>query len=725
MRKAVKRVIATVKSSNVRRHTNSFAPTSARSSGLSKAINKVWSVPGAVAITAVALLISAVQILLAVHGKVVILPFEVRSDQSTPSELGASFAQSLSSALNDYRRLFPSTKLNERPVRTGRNYSDLVQSFMSDLPFVEIPQTSHLSKGATVLEAVKIGPVSIPVSQIVFESLPFFHDDTLRGTLEAWGDSLVARISLGGEKAITVSATKDEGYRALIRRATVELLQEKKWIAPMPMKLSALALFSDGLRDYLDYDTFAEERFLQSAREKYGAALRIDGSADLARLHLGAAQYISTEPAMLAKAIENFSLLLGDPHYGRAAKIGYVASVIRYITREGGCGGVYRFLVPALEVVNTWGASGKPPSAMEELLLWSGTFRLAVGYLLPNQPCSSWVLSISGENDIEKLFGKARAGYQQALTQLAAEPQRYSAADVTRYRFNVLLSQKYLLDDMTDYSILARKPDLGLATAALDLGKQIQLQKQELPEGQRVFFAPSIDGSVADSYLRLAKMKEANAAEAKRLVSAAIDHLRLALKSPEPPTVRWASFRLADLELGRSNASAALEWLINAYSDRPSFPKAFDESYFPFGMLIERSPQRCEAIDVLTRGGAAGSIASKLALIDTLRRHGDRRRASLLAASLRTSIELSTTWLGEAIQQKLSFVEAKLDPDKVGLIDFRPLSEQLRERNPRKEFLKFDLFELAEIIQDEKLLTMLSKEILFPRYQPEIVHANC
>lgn len=723
MRKAAKKVVATVKSFNSRKRAKSFAQmVVARSRRLLKGMKKIWSVPGAVALTAVALLISSVQILMAVHGKVVVLPFEVRSDQSAPGELGASFAQSLSLALNDYRRLFPSIRPSERTFRTGRNYSDLVQSFMSDLPFVEIPQTSHLSKGATVLEAVKIGPISIPVSQIVFESLPFFHDDTLRGTLEAWGDRLVARISLGDEKTITVSATKDEGYRALIRRASVELLQEKNWIAPMPMKLSALALFSDGLRDYLDFDTFGEERFLLSAREKYGAALREDVGADLARLHLGAAQYISTEPGTLAKAIENFSALLRNSRYERAAKIGYVASIIRYIHRDGGCEGMYRFLVPALEVVNSWAVSGKPPSEMEELLLWSGTFRLAVSYLLPNQPCSSWVLSISGENDTEKLFAKARAGYQQALTQLN-EPQRYAVADATRYKFHVLLSQKYLLDDMADYSILVKKPDLGLATAALDLGKEIQLQKQKLSDGQRAFFAPSIDGSVADSYLRLAKMKDV--AEAEPFVSAAIEQLRLALKSPELPTVRWALFQLADIEFGRSNASASLEWLIKAYSEVPSFTKAFDESYFPFGMLVERPAQSCEAIDVLKRGAVRGSMTSKLALVDTLRRNGDGRAASVLAASLRRSTESSTRWIGGTILQKLAFVEAKLDPDRLGFVDFRPLSEQLLRRDPRREFLKFDFFELAAIIQDENLLTMLSKEILFPRYQSEIVHAKC
>ena len=67
---------------------------------------------------------------------------------------------------------------------------------LSDLPFVELPKTSPLNKGATVLEAVKIGPVLIPVTQFIFEHLDFFHSDTVQGSLELWGNEYVARIIL-------------------------------------------------------------------------------------------------------------------------------------------------------------------------------------------------------------------------------------------------------------------------------------------------------------------------------------------------------------------------------------------------------------------------------------------------------------------------------------------------------------------------------------------------
>jgi hypothetical protein len=328
-----------------------------------KAGRKIWSLQGAALVMAAAALVSIIQILVAVHGKLVILPFEVRSDQNTPSDLGASLSASLSIALNEYRSLFPSSDPNSsRRTVTSKNYPDLVQSFMSDLPFVEIPRSSPLNKGATVLEAIKIGPVSIPVSQVVFENLAFFHDDTLRGTLDVWGNELVARILLGSDEAITtVSVPKDQGYRALINRITAELLQKKKWIVPIPMKLSALMLFSEGLQNYLNFDQYAEDRFINAAREKYDAALQEDRNADLARMHLAATQYISTDIAVIAKAINNFSLLLASQRFNGAARIGYVASSLRYIERAGGCSGVYRFLAPALQEVKSWEQQGKPP----------------------------------------------------------------------------------------------------------------------------------------------------------------------------------------------------------------------------------------------------------------------------------------------------------------------------------------------------------------------------
>ena len=711
-----------------RQRLSAWAPKTQRAAARwLKAGRKVWSLQGAGLMTAAAALISIIQILVAVQGKLVILPFEVRSDQNTPSDLGASFSASLSIALNEYRSLFPSSAPNSaRQTVTSKNYPDLVQSFMSDLPFVEIPRSSPLNKGATVLEAIKIGPISIPVSQVVFENLAFFHDDTLRGTLEIWGNELVARISLGNDDATTtISVPKDQGYRALIDRITVELLQKKKWISPIPMKLSALTLFSEGLHNYLNFDLYAEDRFISAAREKYQAALQADRDADLARLHLAATQYISTDPAIIAKAVENFSLLVGDRHFNRAARIGYVASSLRYIERAGGCTGLYRFLAPTLQEVRSWEQDGKPPAGIEELLLWSATFQLTADFLLPGKPCAQWLQSTLREDSVTKLFEKAQQGYEQAKAKIA-EPKRYPDSVVARYQFYVLLSTKYLLDDMVDYSLLLKTPNLELANAALERGKEIEKQKDAMPEAQQRFFATSIAGSVADSYLRIAKIYESNASAAGPLVSAAIDQLRLAAGSTEPLTAQWALFRLADLELGRSNARTSMEWLTRAYSGLPSFSSAFDESYFPFGILVEKPSQRCEAITLLKKGSAAGSVASKLLLIDALRRMGDLPNALATADTLRTSVDWSTKWMGGAIQQKLSLVEAKLKPHNTVPVDMEALWKQSDSLGPENEFLKFDVYELAEIIGDEALLTKLKARISFPPlHQSGVVQSNC
>jgi hypothetical protein len=728
MPRSSKRVKELAGSPSDRKHSNFSAQSAQRVvTQYWKAGRKIWTLQGAGVLTATAAVISIIQILIAVHGKLVILPFEVRSDQNTPSDLGASLSASLSIALNEYRSLFPSSNPSrERQTVTSKNYPDLIQSFMSDLPFVEIPRSSPLNKGATVLEAIKIGPISIPVSQVVFENLAFFHDDTLRGTLEIWGNELVARISLGNDDATTtVSVSKDQGYRALINRITVELLQKKKWISPISMKLSALTLFSEGLRDYLNFDMYAEDRFISSAREKYNAALQADGNADIARLHLGATQYISTDPAVVAKAIENFSLLIANPRFNRAARIGYVASSLRYIERSGGCNGAYRFLGPTLQQVKSWEQDGKPPTEIEELLLWSATLQLTAGYLLPGKPCAQRIQSILQEGNIEELFKKARKGFEQAQVKIE-KPEQYSESVITRYRFYILLNTKYLLDDMVDYSLLIKKPNVEFANAALELGKEIETQKDKLPEEQRRFFATSIAGSVADSYLRVAKIRESEAPDVGELVSAAIDQLRVAVGSTEPLTAQWALFRLADLELARSNGEASLEWLTRAYNTQSSFLGVFDESYVPFGILIEKPELRCEAINLLKTGSEAGSIASKLLLVDALRRLGDLRGASAAADSLRVSVDSSTKWMGNAIRQKLSLIEAKLKPQNRDSLDLETLWVQLGSLGAGNEFLKFDIYELAEIAGDELLLTRLKSEVSFPPlHQPEVVQSRC
>jgi hypothetical protein len=130
-------------------------------------------------------------------------------------------------------------------------------------------KVSPLNKGATVLEAIKIGPISVPVSQVVFENLSFFHADTLRGSLELWGDELIARVSLGtnGED-IVVSVPKAQGYRALINRLAAELLLTKKWISSTDLKPSALTSFAEGLRAYLSYDQYGEDQFVASVKPR-------------------------------------------------------------------------------------------------------------------------------------------------------------------------------------------------------------------------------------------------------------------------------------------------------------------------------------------------------------------------------------------------------------------------------------------------------------------------
>jgi hypothetical protein len=142
-----------------------------------------------------------------------------------------------------------------------------------------------LNKGSMTLESVKIGPVSLPIGQIIFDNLAFFHTDTLRGALELFGDQISARLSPEGADSIVISVPKEEGYRRLIDRISVELLERKGWISPIPMNPSALLQFAEGLESYRNYARTGEEPFLPRARQYYEAALKADRNADLVQLH--------------------------------------------------------------------------------------------------------------------------------------------------------------------------------------------------------------------------------------------------------------------------------------------------------------------------------------------------------------------------------------------------------------------------------------------------------
>jgi hypothetical protein len=690
------------------------------------ALKKRLSLKSAALATFAAVVVSVIQIFISVHGKLVILPFQVRSGQNLSSDFGETFAASLSAALNDYRSLFPSAA-RDRPTLSSANFSDLIEAFMLlDLPFVELPKTSPLNKGATVLEAVKIGLISIPVSQVVFENLGFFHDDTVRGSLDLWENEYVARISFGSdEMPIVVSVPKGEGYQGLINRVTAELLQRRNWIAPLSMKLSALTLFSEGLRNYLDFDRYAEDRYLVSAAQKYKEALQADQNADLIRLHLAAAQYMMpADISSLERSIENFFLLLASDRFKRAAQIGYVAASIRYLERSG-CGPISRLLLPVREQVVSWSQPDTPPSKIEELLLWSSFFQLEADLMLPNGSCQKWVRSALPQETLDRVFSRSRTGFDQALA-LIETNGLYAQSDAVRYKFFVQRSLKYLLDDMVDFSILTNHPNIGLANEALELGKKIQKNREALPEERRRLFVTSIAGSIASSYLRVAKIKAEDESTRRSLVSLAADQFRIATSSTERATARWALFRLADLELGRSNLGST--WLIKALGNGPALAQIFDEAYLDFGVFFEKATRRCEAIRFLGAASEEGSIFSGLLLVDALRRQGNLEPASTELSRIKESSYLATQWIGDAIEQKLVLVGVKLqlaarrkefDPSEFDQF-FRAA------KTPTSEVIKFDLYELADLTKNEAMLTQLKSEVLFPRpIQSEIVDRSC
>jgi hypothetical protein len=184
---------------------------------------------------------------------------------------------------------------------------------------------------STALASFKVASISIPIGQIIFENLASFHKDTVRGVVEAYGDQVTARLSIAQGEDMSISVPKSHGYRKLIDRICVELLERKNWIAPVPMKPEALQLFAEGLEYYRNYTKFGEESFLTLARQRYQAALDVDRNADLVRLHLATTQYISWDDDVLRSAVSNFSALRGSLEFKRQARIGHVAAELRLI----------------------------------------------------------------------------------------------------------------------------------------------------------------------------------------------------------------------------------------------------------------------------------------------------------------------------------------------------------------------------------------------------------
>jgi hypothetical protein len=692
---------------------------------LSTILRSLWSLRGAVSIVVIIVLFNIVQILVVTWGKLVVLPFEVRTEQTLSPDFGAAFAAGLAARLNDYRELFPSSDAQLAPIIEKYDSSfDIVESFLAALPLVSIPRLAPFNKGSMTLESVKIGPVSLPIGQIIFENLAFFHTDTLRGALESFGDQITARLSLETGETMVISVPKGDGYRKLIDRISVELL-ERKYISPIPMNPAALLEFTKGLESYRNYARTGEESFLLAARRNYEAALKADRNADLVQLHLATTEYISWNEDDLRQAVTHFSALLGSEKYGYEAKIAHVAAELRLMERTKGCTRKYQFMEPALREMESWTDSTFPHGKhfdFEVAVVKAELYRVADTNILANSECHEVLAKFFAGETFNELAGKAEQNFIVAEDKLTISPH-LNASQKQRYGDEIQLQKKYLLNDRTDFAILSKTgKDNDFALAAVQAGDELERTKKTLPSDvQKRMFAPFLSGSNAESYLRLAMAVRDHPADQNKFIAHAIDLLEKAILEGNEETAKWAILRLADIELSRNHTHEGLERINDFFnlagSGTTPFFKLVDEHAFAAGILIEKPQMRCEAIEVFRKAEMPESAFGRLLTEDAYRRAGDLAAAAARRSGIEDASLNATQWLGPTIAAKMTLARAKIDAVNGNVANATEVLKNLKTKAPGYQnvpMLLADAYELALLVHDTESLAQLDRALNMP-----------
>jgi hypothetical protein len=693
----------------VRRALDRFAKRTA--DVLARLLRAVWSFRGVLGIAAAALVFSLVNLLISVHGKLVILPFEIYSDQKANDDLGTAFAATLAARLNDYRNIFPSSDPSRKTGETAspQTYFDVVQVFMTELPLVNIPRSSPLNKGSIAIESFKIGDVSIPISRLIFQNFTRLHHDVLRGSLEIWGDELRARVSMAGLDELTISMPKTKGLGALADRLAAELLRQKKWLTPYPMSTAALPSFTDGLMNYLDYVKSADQEKLTAARSKYAEAIAIDPNADLARLHLATLQRESWQEVELHAAVENFNILLDNKKYGSYAKMGYVASLIRYVERTDDCNAAYEYIDRALDESKEWGSPVGRGSQypLEKEILYAYALYQEASFLLPNNECAPVLRAILAPVDVNSVIERSTAAYTSALASLRASNVDEDLK--RRYGLSIRLNLKYLLDERNDVLISMHQPDESLARQALAAGQALEREKEgpTLTDEQRHAFAPYLADSNAASFLRLATVAKED--EKMELVSNALRELHSELT--EPTAAAWTMLRVADLEYARNQPRQAIEWLdtyFHSVKADASFRVDLEAAAIGFGVFLEKPEGRCRIIEGLRAAVTRDktNILAGMLLADALRRSGALPEAKSVIADVMRKLERSTEWQGETTKLRLLLISEKISATAGGDQNRNGMTVPSEQQLASAPHLLVDVYELGELLHDDAILTL-------------------
>jgi hypothetical protein len=419
----------------------------------------------------------------------------------------------------------------------------------------------------------------------------------------------------------------------------------------------------------------------------------------------------------LLESIQNFSMLRGSDKFGREARIGYTAAIVRYMERANGCISKYQFLVHVMAEVKSWPLSKdhiEHTADFVEVVLQGNAYRSAATYLLPTNRCSAILQGFFANSSFEEFAERADQSYRMALALLSSSKD-WEEDLKRRYSLSVRAQQKYLLNDRTDFSIIRKTGRIDLAEAALKAGLDLAREKGALPETQRRVFAPFLSGSNAESYLRLATLHRDQPNVQAQLIDKAVDQLRMTVSTGNEQAANWAMLRLADIEFSRNRIREALEWFKSYFASRgtggKSFFDAMDERAFGSDILIEKGPSACSAIELVRKGGIAdgSSFIAMLFLVDSYRRVGNLEAASVLMKDVQAKLSTATQWIGENIPVKSDLVRAKLDAlsgNKETGADM--LKSRLQEliKEPNHLTLLFDAYEIAGLVGDDHSLTL-------------------
>jgi tetratricopeptide (TPR) repeat protein len=659
-------------------------------------------------VTATAAFVSVATIgytLWSTSGKFVVLPFEIRGQARENSELSNDISGAIAESINDVANLFSQVKRSKEEF-DAFNYADLIPLYLQKIPLTVIPSFSYVQQ-SIAFSKITVKGVDIPIGRWIFENFSFFHRDYISGTLEIWNGDLVARVFIRGKQSFILTADSAKSMRWLVDMIVAEISNREHWVDVPRVKSPALMYFTRGFLSYVRYSESADKSDLESAKNYYKNAIDIDHEFRIARMHYAITKYISWTKEDLYDAIQNFSYLIGDNSLEDRPRVGYIASILRYLDRANDCVNYNSYIDRAKQALTEQIGSRKELS-VEELVLRAGIKWKTLNVRTNNHECrNADNISPFDIKEINDGYDSIMVDYNHAIEKLLT--RRGSGFRVALLR----IRKRTVLDDKSNALMRVNKFDDAKSALleSIQLANAMTGELEAIPRWHLNDTMPFYLQSIANTHLRVAYAKTKLHEKTDEHIKRAKELLTRALLESSGNVEEWTGLKLAELLFSSGDVVGAGEIFFKLI-EGSSHTVLFDHNaLYEAGIILGKREKTCDLIVNLTSlvDRDPSMLLPRIILSEIAARAGLARRAFDTFKEAMFAYNNNFLWYGDVIELKLELNKLRHAEKNANYVSRRSMPGESIERilvkgkNTDKVTFKqpntivFDIMELSKL----------------------------